>query len=603
MLNEDGGILIRDAEAGSSAGFSTLPGMLLHSADQYRKSDAFKFKRNGQWINVSTEEFLLRVEEISFALLALGVKPGDRIAIMSENRLEWAAADYAGLCVGASIVPIYPTLTASQVEALIRDSEPILVFVSTAELLQKLLSIPQRLSVRHIVAFEAGIDQPGLIRLDALYEMGRQSTYDYPGEFRRKAGAVDPDQVATIIYTSGTTGIPKGAMLTHRNLISNILATSERLPLTPGDASLSFLPLSHIFQRHVDYASLFAGGSIAYSSSPASVAEDMAAVRPTFAAGVPRFFEKVYTRILWDVSHGPAVRRAIFEKALRIGRAYVETGKKSLAYRFADHVVFRTLRERLGGRIRFFISGGAALEKEIAEFFWAVGLPVYEGYGLTETSPVITLNGPGTTRLGSVGSVIGDQQLRISEDGEILVRGSNIMKGYYNMERETAEALEGGWFHTGDIGELDPDGFLHVTDRKKDLIVTSNGKNVAPQPIENRLKLIPYFENVVLIGDRRKFVSALITPNYDALATYARERGIPFHTPVELIRKPEIYDLAMSEIERHTQDLSDFEKIKKIAFLEKEFSIDGGELTPTLKVRRFTVQKKYRAAIDQLYAT
>jgi long-chain acyl-CoA synthetase len=601
MLNEDGGILLRDAEARPSTGFSTLPGMLLHSADQCRKSDAFKFKRNGQWINVSTDEFLLRIEELFFGLLALGVKPGDRIAIMSENRVEWAAADYAGLCVGASIVPIYATLAAPQVEALIRDSEPVLVFVSTVELLQKLSSIRQRLSVRNVVAFEPGVDQPGVMRLDALYEMGRQSTYEYPGEFRRKACAVDADQVATIIYTSGTTGIPKGAMLTHRNLISNILGTSERLLLTPTDTSLSFLPLSHIFQRHVDYASLYAGTSIAYADSATSVS-DMAAVRPTFAAGVPRFFEKVYARILWEVSHGPAVRRAIFEKALRIGRASVETGKKSLAYRAADHVVFKTIRERLGGRIRFFISGGAALEKEIAEFFWAVGLPIYEGYGLTETSPVITLNAPGSTRLGSVGSVVGDQQLQIAEDGEILVRGPNVMKGYYKMERETAEALEGGWFHTGDIGQLDPDGFLHITDRKKDLIVTSSGKNVAPQPIENRLKLIPYFENVVVIGDRRKFVSALITPNYGTLAVYAREHGIAFQTSAELIRKPEIYDLAMSEIERHTQDLSNFEKIKKIAFLDKEFSIDGGELTPTLKVRRFTIEKKYRAAIDRLYA-
>src|SRR5437660_6101485 len=301
MLNEDGGILVRDADAHSSSSVSTLPGMLLHSADQHRKSDAFKFKRNGQWINVATDEFLLQVEELSFALLALGVKPGDRLAIMSENRPEWAAADYAGLCMGASIVPIYPTLAAPQVEALIRDSAPVLVFVSTAELLQKLCSIRQRLAMRYIVAFEPGLDQPGVMRLDALYEMGRQATYNYPGEFRRKACSIDPDQVATIIYTSGTTGIPKGAVLTHRNLISNILSTSDRLPLGPADVSLSFLPLSHIFQRHVDYASLQAGATIAYAQTVASVAEDMAAVRPTFAAGVPRFFEKVYARVRSEV--------------------------------------------------------------------------------------------------------------------------------------------------------------------------------------------------------------------------------------------------------------------------------------------------------------
>jgi long-chain acyl-CoA synthetase len=602
MLNEDGGILIRDAEAHSSTGISTIPRMLLHSADQYRKSDAFKFKRNGQWINVTTDEFLLRVEELSLALLALGVKPGDRLAIMSENRLEWAAADYAGLCIGASMVPIYPTLAAPQVEALIRDSEPVVIFVSTAELLQKLESVRRRLAIRYVVAFEPGLDLPGVMRLATLYEMGRQATYDYPAEFRRKACSLDPDQVATIIYTSGTTGIPKGAMLTHRNLVSNILSTSDRLPIGPADVSLSFLPLSHIFQRHVDYASLHAGATIAYAESITSVAEDMAVVRPTLAAGVPRFFEKVYARVLSEVSRGPALRRAIFAKALRIGRANLASDNKSLACRVADRLIFRIIRERLGGRIRFFISGGAALEKEIAEFFWAVGLPIYEGYGLTETSPVIALNGPGVARFGSVGRVVGSQELRIAEDGEILVRGPNVMKGYYKMESETAEALQGGWFHTGDVGEFDPDGFLRITDRKKDLIVTSTGKNVAPQRIENRLKLIPYFENVVLIGDRRKFVSALITPNYDALAAYAREHDIAFHAPAELIRKAEIYDLAMSEIDRHTRDLSDFEKIKKLAFLDKAFSIDGGELTPTLKIRRFTIEKKYRAAIDELYA-
>jgi long-chain acyl-CoA synthetase len=328
----------------------------------------------------------------------------------------------------------------------------------------------------------------------------------------------------------------------------------------------------------------------------------MAAVRPTFAAAVPRFFEKMHAHILWEISRGPAIRRAIFERALQIGREHLRDGAESLSHRAADCLIFGAIRRRLGGRIRLFISGGAALDKEIAEFFWAVGLPVYEGYGLTETSPVITLNGPGAVRIGSVGMAVGDQELRIADDGEILVRGSNVMKGYYKMRRETEEALEQGWFHTGDIGEMDPEGFLRITDRKKDLIVTSGGKNIAPQPIENRLKLIPYFENVVLIGDGRNFVSALITPNYEALTTYAREHGIAFGNAAELVRKQEIYDLAMREIERHSQDLSDFEKVRKIAFLDKQFSIDDGELTPTMKVRRFTIEKKYRAAIDQLYA-
>jgi len=602
MLNEDGGILIKSAEPDVSASVSTVPRMLLHVAEKCRKPDAFKVK-GSEWVNVSTEEFLLRVEELSLALMGLGVKPGDRIAIMSENRLEWAIADYAVLSVGAITVPIYPTLSPPQVEVLLLDSEPELIFVSTAELSGKLLSIRHRLPTHYLVAFEPSAGNAEIMTLETLYEMGQQSMEHCPGEFRRKACTVGCDDVATIIYTSGTTGVPKGAMLTHRNLISNVLATSQRLPILSSDVNLSFLPLSHIFQRHVDYASFYAGSTIAYAGSIGSVVEDMAAVRPTFAAGVPRFFEKMYGRVLAQISRGPAIRRAIFNKALQIGRAQVRTGKKTLAYCVADRMVFGAIRERLGGRFRFFISGGAALDKGVAEFLWAVGLPVYEGYGLTETSPVITLNGPAAARIGSVGRVVGDQKVQIAEDGEILVRGPNVMKGYYRMPEESAEALEGGWFHTGDIGEIDPDGFLRITDRKKDLIVTSSGKNVAPQPIENRLKLIPYFENVVLVGDRRKFIAALIAPNYAALATYARQHGIAFKTHAELIQKPEIYDLAMNEIQRHTQDLSEFEKIKKLAFLDNEFSIDGGELTPTMKVRRFTIERKYRAAIDQLYVT
>jgi long-chain acyl-CoA synthetase len=603
MLNEDGGIRVRDAEALPSVGPFTIPEMLVQASKLHPRPDAFKFKRNGHWVSVSVQEFLLRVEELALALLAMGLRKGDHIAILSENRFEWALADYAGLCIGATTVPIYPTLAALQIEALIRNSEPAVIFVSTTELLQKLRSIRQPRSVRSIVSFErSACGWPGVNCIDALYSIGRQSKSDYPGEFFRRVCAVGADDVASIIYTSGTTGIPKGVMLTHRNLISNILATSKVLPISPADLSLSFLPLSHIFQRHVDYASLYAGAAIAYSTNVTSVVEDMADVRATFAAGVPRFFEKVYARIAWEVSHGSALMRAVFNKALKVARERVRTREDSIWRRVADRLVFRKIRARLGGRVRFFISGGAALEKEIVEFFWAVGIPVYEGYGLTETSPVITLNGPEATRLGSVGRVVGDQDLQIAQDGEILVRGSNVMKGYYKMPRETSEALDRGWFHTGDIGELDEEGFLRITDRKKDLIVTSGGKNIAPQPIENRLKLIPYFDNVVLIGDGRKFVSALITPNYDALAAYAHENGIPFESVHELIDKREIYKLAMGEIERHTKDLADFEKIRKIAFVDKQFSIDGGELTPTLKVRRFTIEQKYRTAIDELYA-
>jgi len=602
MLNENIGILEQDGECPSSGGILTLASLLFNAAEKYRKVDAFKFKTNGRWSDVSTHDFLLRVEDLFFALRALGLKRGDRVAILSENRVEWAVADYATMCAGAITVPIYPTLSPSQIEVLLKDSGAAVVFVSTLPLLEKLKAVQAGSSVRYIILFDSGISQPGSIRLDALYEMGRQSAYDYPGEFRRSALAVQAEDTATLIYTSGTTGVPKGAMLTHRNLVSNILATTEVLPLTPRDIGLSFLPLSHVFQRHVDYASFHAGATIAYAESLAAVADNMMDLHPTICAGVPRFFEKVYARILSEVARGPAVRRAIFEKAISVGKEFVRTRRPSLAHRAADTAVFRKIRERMGGCLRFFISGGAPLESEVAEFFHAIGLPIYEGYGLTETSPVITLSVPGATRLGSVGRAVNSVEVRIADDGEILVRGSSVMKGYYGMPDETAEVMSGGWFHTGDIGSIDSDGYLKITDRKKDLIVTSGGKNIAPQAIENRLKLIPYFENVVVIGDRRKFVSALVVPNLGALAAYARAHGIAFERPAELIRTREIYDLAMTEIEKRTGDFAQFEKVRKIAFLEKEFTIDAGELTPTLKIRRSVIEKKYQTNIDELYA-
>jgi len=601
MLNENVGILERDGDDASLM-ISTLARLPLKAAETYRKPDAFKFKTNRQWVSFSHDEFLIRVEELFFALRAFGVRRGDRVAIMSENRVEWAIADFAALSAGAITVPIYPTLSVAQVAALMDDSRPVVIFVSTAALLQKLQMGNSQLGARYVVTMDPEIHEPAVLRLEALYEMGRQASYDYPGEFRQSVMAVDPEDVATIIYTSGTTGIPKGAMLTHRNLMSNIAATRAVLPLFPEDTSMSFLPLAHIFQRHVDYASIEAGVTIAYAENLNAVQDDFLEVRPTFAAGVPRFFEKIHARIFSEVSRGPAILRTIFEKAVRVGKDSLVTGQHTLAWKAADRVVFQTIRHQLGGRIRFFISGGAALQKEIAEFYTAIGIPVFEGYGLTETSPVIALNGPGATRMGTVGKAVRGVEMRIAADGEILVRGDSVMKGYFGMEKETAEALQGGWFHTGDIGEIDADGFLKITDRKKDLIVTSGGKNVAPQPIECRLKTVPYFENVVLVGNGRKFVSALVVPNDDALATLARAHKIKFNDPAELVRNREIYNLVMAEIERRTTDLAEFEKVCKIAFLGSQFTIDGGELTPTMKVRRSEIERKYKNEIDALYA-
>ena len=574
----------------------TVPRLFLRFTDTFRKSTAFLVKDQGKWIGVSTDEFALRAEHLFFGLRALGIRPGERVAILSENRLEWPLADYATTAAGAITVPIYPTLAPAQIEYVLKHSGATIVFVSTDEQLEKVLSCRACLpNIKFIAAFDP-ISRPGAMRIESLLRIGRQISFGEAAEFRRSILEVEAEDLATIIYTSGTTGVPKGVMLTHKNLISNVLATSALLPLTPDDLELSFLPLSHIFQRHVDYAALYAGSTIAYEGNPAAVADDIVEVKPTFAAAVPRFFEKIYGKVMAEVERTAPLRRRIFNHAIRVD------GQSRLLHHVADRFVFQKIRARLGGRIKWFISGGAALERSIAEFFLTVGVPILEGYGLTETSPVVTFTAPGELKLGRVGKPVGDVEVRIAPDGEILVRGSNVMKGYYGQERDTAEALRDGWFHTGDIGRFDEEGYLRITERKKDLIVTSNGKNVAPQALENRLKLIPYVDNVVVIGDRRNFVSALITPNYDALVAYARARAISFGNPRELIRHAAIYDLVMSEIDRRTRDFASFEKVKKIAFVDREFTIAAGDLTPTLKVRRAEIERKYHAEIEQLYA-
>ena len=368
------------------------------------------------------------------------------------------------------------------------------------------------------------------------------------------------------------------------------------------DVELSFLPLSHIFQRHVDYSAFYAGTTIAYAEDPTAVADDLPVIRPTFIAAVPRFFEKVRAKILTEVQRQTLTRRTAFDWAFKHGVRAFRSGRRGAAYALADRLVFRKIKERLGGRLNWCVSAGAPLEKEVAEFFFAVGIPVLEGYGLTETSPVITLTSPDQVRLGSVGKPVGDVQIRIADDGEILVRGSNVAKGYFGKPQETAEAFRDGWFHTGDVGRLSPDGYLEITDRKKDLIITSTGKNVAPQQIESRLKLIPYFDNIVVIGDRRSFLSALIVPNMDAMLAWARSQSLAFNDPFELLNRKEIHDLALREIDKKIADLAEFERIRKVAFLESVFSVDSGELTPTLKIRRSIIESKFRDRIDKLYA-
>ena len=499
---------------------ATLPQLLMNTLRSYPKEDLLLVKKEGKYTPVSAREFGDAVRDICLGLNAIGFRAGDKLCLLSENRPEWTMTDLAALCSGGLTVPIYTTLVPEQIRYIIDDSDATVVVVSNLELWKKIEPIRARLDkVRHYVLVE-GPPPAGALALHDLKDKGRALGEAIPGLFRELVDRVKPDDEASLIYTSGTTGVPKGVILTHANFLSNIKTVREIIEFTERDVCLSFLPLSHILERMVTFTYLYAGCTIAYAESVEAVAQNLLETRPHIMVSVPRVFEKIYTKVMDQVLVSPAIRRKIFFWALRIGRQY---GARKLAGKpipgglklrrgIAHKLVFSKIIARTGGRVRFFVSGGAPLSKEIAEFFYALGLIVLEGYGLTETSPCLSINTFERLKFGTVGPPIPGVEIRIAADGEILAKGPNVMKGYYKKEAETREVFEGGWFHTGDIGHLDEDGFLVITDRKKDLIVTSGGKNVAPQPIENLLKMSPYIVNAVVVGDRKRFVSALIVP-------------------------------------------------------------------------------------------
>ncbi len=587
----------------------TLAQLFLNTVSSYRKPDLMLYKKEGKYVPISTEEFEKKVVHLALALHQLGFRKGDKLIILSENRPEWVMTDFATICQGGLTVPIYTSLTAPQAEYIIKDSDAVVVVVSSAEQRAKIESIRSNLTqVRHYITFEEG-EIPGYLNFDRLLETGRQVEAERPGLFRELAEGVKPEDEASLIYTSGTTGEPKGVILTHHNFISNVKTCVAMFDISYRDTILSFLPLSHVLERMVMFSYLYAGATVAFAESVDTVAQNLLEVRPHIMVSVPRVFEKIYARVMDNVLSSSPMKKKIFFWALKIGRKYAQkdlAGEKIPAIlrfkrKIAHRLVFSKIIERTGGRVRFFISGGAPLAKDIAEFFYALGLVIYEGYGLTETAPVLTVNRPGALKFGTVGRPIPEVEIKIAPDGEILARGPNVMKGYYKKEEATREAFDGGWFHTGDIGYLDQDGFLVITDRKKDLIVTSGGKNVAPQPIENLLKTSPYISTVVVIGDRRRFISALVVPNFEKLEELARSRGISFSSRQELVRNPEIVAFVQGEIDRLTGNLASYEKIKKIALLDRDLEIEKGEITPTLKVRRAAVENRYRDLIESLY--
>lgn len=588
----------------------TLAKIFLNTEKTYQKEAMMLVKRKGQYRPISTAEFSRRVRNISAGLRALGLKREDKLIILSENRPEWVMVDLAAICLGAITVPIYTSLTPQQIRYIINDSEARFVVCSNPEMWAKLEGIKSELPlvVKYIM-----IDDPapaGVIPLKELEKEGERENRLNPEDFEKIALSIGPDDLATIIYTSGTTGVPKGAMLRHYNLVSNVQALRSVIEFTSKDTVLSFLPLSHVLERMCTFAWIYVGATIAYAESVDTVAQNLVEVRPTIMVSVPRLFDKFYARVIDNVLSSSNLKKKIFFWALKVGRKYARTkiNKESISfwlnfrYRLAYKLVFSKIVEKTGGQVRFFVSGGAPLSRDIAEFFYAMGILVIEGYGLTETSPVIAVNRLEDFRFGSVGKLIPGVEVKIAPDGEIWTRGPNVMKGYFKKEAETREVFEDGWFKTGDIGYLDKGGYLVITDRKKDIIVTAGGKNVAPQPIENTLKTSPYIANAVVVGNHRKFVSALIVPDFEKLEIYCRENNIYFADRQELIGRPEIYEFFMKEIDRLTPHLASYEKIKKITLLDRDFEIEAGEMTPTLKVRRKIVEDKYRDLIDRMYA-
>ena len=589
----------------------TISQLFLNTIKSYPKDDLMLYKEEGRYVPISTKEFANRVKYFSLGLKDLGCEAGDKLIILSANRPEWVIVDIANLCLGGITVPIYPTLVPEQVKYIINDSDAKVVVCSNQELWQKVESAKAELTkVRHYITFLSEAPE-GVLTFAEILERGKKVAQENPELFEKLALEVKPDDLASIIYTSGTTGVPKGVVLTHSNFISNVTTCSSLLPFSDKDTALSFCPLSHVMERMVTFAYLYKGGTIGYAESMDAVAlaENLLEVKPHIMVLVPRILEKFYSKVIDNVLSSSPLKRKIFFWASKVGKKY---GRKKLHkqpisrwLRFkkniAHKLVFSKIIEGTGGRVRFFISGSAPLSKDIGEFFYGIGLVVLEGYGLTETSPVISLSTFENIKFGAVGKPIPGVEVKIAEDGEILTRGPHVMKGYYKMEEETKEVFEGGWFHTGDVGHLDEDSFLVITDRKKDIIVTAGGKNVAPQPVENTLKTNPYISDVIIVGDRRKFISALIVPNFEKLEEYTKSNNIPYENQSDLVKKEEIVNFMLGEVDRNTPNFASYEKIKKIILLDREFEIEKGEITPTFKVKRNVIEKKYNDLIDALY--
>ena len=591
---------------------ATLVDVFKTVARKHKRSDILNYKRNGRWISISSDELLARAGRIAAGLHSIGLRHGDLLALLSESRVEWTLTDAGCIFAGVIDVPIYPTLTPPQVRYILNDSGASVLVLENFKKFQELETIlsdcPQ---IKHILLFDS--ENGGKTRVLTLEEVeakGRQLQVERPGIVEELSSQTTAGDLATIIYTSGTTGEPKGVMLTHSNLVTNLIDSSGHLDFGEQDSALSVLPLSHVYERQAMYMYLYQGFAVYFAESLQTIGADLREVRPTVLVGVPRIFEKIYDRIQERAAESGQLASFLLSWAVRVARRYA---KYCLAHKpiptilklkhsIAHWLVFSKWHRAFGGQIRLLLSGGAALPEDLAYIYIGAGIPIIQGYGLTETSPVMTTSEIENIRVGTVGKAIPNVEIRIAADGEIETRGPNVMAGYYNRPEETrAVFTPDGWFKTGDIGRLDSDGYLRITDRKKELFKTSGGKYISPQPIEQAIKGSRFVSQVVLIGDGRKFPAALIVPDWELIDSYTKLKGIDGKSRAELCSNPRIIDLFERQIARLTPDLARYEKIKAIALIEHEFTIEGGELTPTLKVKRRVINEKYRDVIDEMY--
>jgi long-chain acyl-CoA synthetase len=577
----------------------TLNDIFLTLADS-RRPRVMMHREAIEWVSISAEELYRNVVGVARALEGWGIGKGDRVAILSENRPEWTITDFACLAIGAVVVPIYSTLTDRQTANLLRDAGVRAIAVSTKQQLDKVLSVREQTFLERILV----MDHVESAQAYPIHRLMLQGPQQRDADFDMRARSIGPEDLATIIYTSGTTGDSKGVMLTHANMASNIECSLFEFGVGEGETSISFLPLSHVTARHVDFAMLYHGVTLAYCSSMEMLPKALNEVHPTVFVGVPRFYEKVYMQVVQKTRAFP--KRAIYEWAMRVGKKHeneVLAGRvpTSFAWRLANRLVYSQVRAGLGGKVELFISGGAPLGRELADWFAVIGIRIHEGYGLTETSPVIAVNNPRAHRIGTVGKPLPNLQVRIAEDGEVLVRGPSIFKGYWKKPEETQKAFEGDWFKTGDIGHLDADGYLSITDRKKDLIKTSGGKFIAPQPIENSLKLNPLIATAVVLGDKRKFPAVLISPHFPLLEEWAHVNGISFGSRAELVGDVKVRGLYEGIVSELNHNMAKFEQLKKVIIVDEEFSAATGTLTHTMKVRRRGIEERYKSQIDAIY--